>query len=34
VYTRLAASRRDVQQARDLAARAWREGKDFDLIIG
>ena len=33
-YTRLAANRPTVRSARDLAARAWREGKDFDLIIG
>ncbi len=33
-YTRLAANRPTVRSARDLAARAWREGKSFDLIIG
>jgi hypothetical protein len=34
VWTRLAAERRTPQQARDLAARAWTEGRDFDTSIG
>ncbi len=33
LYTRLAASRYTVQQARELAAPVWREGKDFDVVI-
>jgi hypothetical protein len=33
-YTRLAAERKTVAEARELAARLWREGRDFDPIIG
>jgi len=32
-YTRLAAERKTVRQARELALRAWREGRDFDAVI-
>jgi hypothetical protein len=33
-YTRLAAERKTVREARELALRAWREGRDFDTVIG
>jgi len=33
-YTRLAAERSTVREARELALRAWREGRDFDAVIG
>jgi hypothetical protein len=33
-FTRLAAQRRTVRQARDLARRAWKEGASFDTITG
>jgi len=33
-YTRLATERRTVRQARELALRAWCEGRDFDTVIG
>ena len=33
-YTRLAANRPTVRSARNLAARARREGKNFDTICG
>jgi hypothetical protein len=33
-WSNLAAERRTVHQARDLAARLWAEGKNFNVSIG
>jgi hypothetical protein len=33
-WTNLAADRPTVQEARDLAARLWADGKDFNVTVG
>jgi hypothetical protein len=33
-FTQLAAPRRTVRQARELARRVWQEGRNFDTTIG